>query len=439
MPLGQADAVSGRPSLQVGHYTRLHPLSSRGLLAFLRRGVLIGQRFGWTIQPMLAKIEYYKQLLHYYGVPGTLTIVANVARDHPRILDHLPAEHVELGVHGLRHVNAQQQAAACQVASVHTAVALFTTLGLSPHGWRSPYLLAGSGTVAAIIDRAFLWDASTTIVYPVVAPRLPRAKRLAWARAMAFYKPLPYEQHLSLPTLRQATVFFPTALPDDELLIDRLNLSATQCAAIWLDMLRRTHASGELLVLQLHPERIYHFQAALQHVLRTAKTLPVWIASLEQLARWWQARARTTLTVEATDDGYRVTAASQADVALQLLSPEAPAPVPLDGRRTITLAPGRWPGIGVCGRAAPQIVERLRADGFPAEVRVEGRDYAALFPPPGVEQLAQFERDLLRGRHLRSPMVKLSYWPGGYQSALAITGDLCSLNRLDFLKRYGRS
>jgi len=388
---------------------------------------------------MLVKIECYKQLLRRHDAPATWTIVASVAHDHPHIVEHLPTEHVELGVHGLRHVNYRHRPVAFQIASVENAVALFSALGLRSDGWRSPYLLSGSGTVAAVKAHSFLWDASASIAYPTgLVRRLPRAKRLIWTRALTFYNPLPYERHLALPRLEQSTVFFPTALPDDELLIDRLNLSAQQCASIWLEMLRRTHDVGELLVLQLHPERVYHFQLPLQRVLHTARGLPIWIASLEQLATWWRARAQATLTVEAVDESYRVTASPLTGAALQLLAPDSPAPIPLEGVRSLTLAPGGWPGIGVHGRAALQVVEKLRADGFAAEVRVEGRAYAAEFPQAGMEDLAQFERDLVRGKQLRRPIVKLNYWPGAYQSALAITGDLCSLNWLDFLKRYGR-
>jgi peptidoglycan/xylan/chitin deacetylase (PgdA/CDA1 family) len=361
-----------------------------------------------------------------------------VAQDHPRILDYLPTDHVELGVHGLRHVNYGRHPAAFQAASVAAAVDLFASLGLPAPGWRSPYLVSGAGTVAAVKARGLLWDASATIAFAVpLVRRLPRAKRQIWARAMAFYQPLAYEHHAALPRLDGPTVFFPTALPDDELLIDRLNLAPERCAAIWIELLQRTHVAGELLVLQLHPERIYRFQLALQWVLRAAKRLPVWIATLEQLATWWKARSRATLTVEEVSDGYRVMLSAPHDATLQLLTPGAAAPAPLDGTRALEL-PRWWPGIGVHGDAAAPTVARLRAAGFAAEIRVPGREYAAEFPHERQADLVRFQRDLVQGRHLRGPVVKLNYWPGAYRSALAVTGDLCSLTWLDFVKRYGR-
>lgn len=433
-----AVACTPPPAVSKEQYTIWHPLSSRGLFAFLRRGILIGQRFGWTIEPMVAKIATYQRLLARYQVPATWTLVASVAHDHPRILDYLPTDAVELGVHGLRHVNYGRHPAEFQAASVTAAVDLFASLGLPARGWRSPYLVSGAGTVAAIKARALLWDASTTIELPVpLVRRLPRAKREIWARAMAFYQPLAHERQAALPLLDGSTVFFRTALPDDELLIDRLNLAPERCAAIWIDLLQRTHAAGELLVLQLHPERVYRFQLALQSVLRAAKRLPVWIATLEQLATWWQARSRATLSVEEASDGYRVTLSAPDTAALQLLVPDAPAPTPLDGARSLVL-PRLWPGVGVHGDAPAPTVAWLRAAGFAAEVRVPGRDYAAEFPGEGQADLVRFQRDLLQGRHLRGPAVKLNYWPGAYRSALAVTGDLCSLTWLDFVKRYGR-
>jgi hypothetical protein len=57
----------------------------------------------------------------------------------------------------------------------------------------------------------------------------------------------------------------------------------------WVTMLDATHVRGELLVINLHPERFALCRPALVALLEAARAKNVWCARLDEIARGWRA------------------------------------------------------------------------------------------------------------------------------------------------------
>ena len=59
----------------------------------------------------------------------------------------------------------------------------------------------------------------------------------------------------------------PVNLPDDEIMVERLQIDEQSQAAIWLAILETTYTRGDLFTVQLHPERSFECSYALRAVL----------------------------------------------------------------------------------------------------------------------------------------------------------------------------
>lgn len=414
-------------------------LASKGRAAFVRRLGLIGQRFRWTPEPMARALALYAAALYAHDAPATWTVAVASARRYPALLRPYAASRIELALHGWCHTDHQRCDADTQGREVQRAVDEFARLGFQAVGWRSPYLRAGPATLAALTHAGLQWDASETVEFPCQAlPDLHAAGRDTWLRAVAFYGTVPYEARLALPTLHGPLVRFPTALPDDEMLIDRLGVGAETLTRVWLEMLARTYADCELLVLLLHPERTRQFLEPLHAVLAWARAARpgVWIATLGELTAWWRRRSAARLAIQSTAEGWKVTVDGPPGVLAERLE-RSPTPLPAATARArqLVIASAPWPGVGVSGRNAAATAARLQALGLAAEPQQGARRYAAELHDPTEPELVARVRQLGRGEGLAAPLVRLAYWPDGARSALAITGDICALTWRDFLAR----
>jgi peptidoglycan/xylan/chitin deacetylase (PgdA/CDA1 family) len=451
-----------RPAVQAlsSSATLSRSIRSKGGGAFARRVGLIARRFGWSPAPLVQAMALYADVLRDQQAPATWTITANAARRHPEVLAPYRDSPVELGIHGWRHTDHQCSNLLTQQAEVRRAAAELGLLGLQPAGWRSPYLRSGAGTLDEVGALGLRWEASASLEFPCARKDVLGAQGAdTWARAIGFYGADSWYERLALPWLAGGVVRFPTSLPDDEMLIDRLHIPTADVTAIWLDLLQRTHADGELLVMQLHPERARDFAAPLAVLLERARAARtpgqrIWIASLRGLAGWWRRRTAAQLTVEQSAAGWTVVVEGPAGPLVECLSPVRsltsetvgaraggvpplfvpPAPSAAPGR-SLAVAGAVWPGVGVGSANPAPIVARLRALGLAAEARDPGRAYAATLDETSDAALVTLVRRVGRGEGLAGPLARLAHWPEGYRSAVAITGDLCAITLYDFAAR----
>ena len=280
-----------------------HLIRSKGPLNIVRRGRAIVSRVGLTADRMARSLAAFVDVLAAYDACATFPVTALTLRRHPSVLRSLlesPAR-VELAVHGYRHSDMSLLAPPAQAAELAAAANIFHRERIPFTGFRAPYLRWNASLLTALRDAGYAYDSSQSILWPVLDREAPGEgppgdsdshARAYLQRLLEFCRPHAAGTFPSLPFWADGLLEIPVSFPDDEMLIERLRIyDPARIAAIWIAALEQCHARGELFVLQLHPERLPLCAEALAAVLERARALrpAVWLATLGDVAAWWQA------------------------------------------------------------------------------------------------------------------------------------------------------
>ncbi len=420
-------------------------LRGKGPRNFLRRIFSIGSRFGFTSVRMERSLLIYIEALKKYGVAPTFPITAAVLQRHHTAISSFLSDGVEFAIHGFTHGDYSQMSAAKQKKELEKAVATFRSCRIPFSGFRPPYLRMNRDTEKVLPRFSFNYVSSATLVWEVFPKHdLHPKMRAAYDRALRLYKAKSASYHSSLPRIRGPLVQIPVSLPDDEMLVDRVGIPEEEIAAIWKSILDRTYERGELFTLQLHPERVQVCRGPLESVLERAreKDPPVWVATLEEIAQWWQERSGFRLEIEDVgQQSYKVTAFCSPRATLlargEILNyPHSPwygAWSEVKGRSFILRSSCR-PVIGVSPSYPLSLTRRLKDAGYPVEVTAGGAGYQIYLSSK--KGTLSDEVEILKAVEARtSPLIRFGAWPNGCRSALAITGDIDAITIWDFLCR----
>lgn len=419
---------------------------AKGPFAFLRRVRSIADRYGLAPEKMDQALCLFAQTLKQFdcGASFPLTAIA-LKRNGGTITKHLD-QNIEFAVHGYTHIDYSPLSQEELLAHLHRAREVFAAAGITAIGFRSPYLRQSDHLYAAIEAAGFSYVSNQPVLWKVLnTDDLTPSGQTGYRRAIDFYAPWEANKRLSLPQLYNQLVEIPVSLPDDEILIDRLGSDNIFIEKAWRSILSQTHQRGELFTLQLHPERIAWCADGLSAVLNEARALApsVWIARLDEIAAWWQARTKTTIEITDVDEGkfqLTLTAPDGITVLTRGVQVDAPTVPWADGYRqvkadTFTLRAPRRPFIGLSPGAPPNLGSFLRQQGYIVEISAEGHRYSYYFEQTKFD--AEQERTLLAQiEETNRPLVRLGRWPNGAQSALAITGDIDALTLWDYGLRF---
>jgi hypothetical protein len=241
-------------------------------------------------------------------------------------------------------------------------------------------------------------------------------------------------------------VEIPVSLPEDEMLVDRLGIKdEKRIAGIWQDILKESHARGELFTLQLHPERILSCQLALSEVLGQAKALspPVWVATLREIAEWWREKSQFAWELSSLGGGRHEVRAHCSDRATLLFRNcrvNAHAAPWISGyqrvnARSFVVESSRRPVVGLAPDSSPEAIDFLKQEGFWVELSSQPDDYGlyltGLAGFRGADEKALSERIEASG----APLIRYWRWPEEAKSALSVTGDIDSITLTDFVLR----
>lgn len=423
-------------------YTALKGKKLKGLM---RRASKIAGRYGWTAGKMDAALERFAALLKRFQCGATFPITALVLERNPHVVSKYLAENIEFAIHGYRHIDHQPLSQAEQLRDLGQAVGIFERHGLRPHGFRSPYLRGNQDTWSSLQQYGFAYDSSQGLTWDVLDGNVTDAYR----HVLDFYGAMPAADYPSLPRMEGGLLRIPYSLPDDEALVERLKLEASERKnEIWCAILDKTWTSGELFTLGLHPERISDCQDALCAVLtRAQQCVPaVWTARLDEIASWWRSRTSTAVEIrevsgggwQVTVDGVEGTTVLARDVQVDVsAAPWADGYQRIYERTFAVYAPVR-PFIGLHPRSPARLANFLRQQGYITEVSECLDGYAFYLDQPQFEP--QDERRLLDAiEGADKPLVRLGRWPDGAHSALAISGDIDALTLSDYgLRSLGR-
>jgi len=427
----------------------MNPISvairGKGLGKFARRAVSICQSYGFTPVKQEHALEQLIAVLQQFECHATVPIVTTALARNPRVIQRYQAQGIEFAIHGYRHVDHFQLSKEELLAQVAVAKQLCDEMNIQVQGFRGPYLHANSDTLAALRRQGLAYDSSQGLSWDV----LDGDGTPAYRHVLKFYGALPVSNYPSLPSMEGDLVLIPYSLPDDEALVNRLSLKTTaQMTNIWLAVLRRSYELGELFTLGLHPERVLACREPLTAVLSAARRLnpPVWIARLNEIAAWWQARAATTVKITDIAIGkLQVTIAGPAGTtmlarAVEIEAYDAPAVPWTNGYQqvkatTLTTQSPRRPFIGLSPGASPKLASFLRQQGYIVEINEESDRYSYYFDQ--TDFVAGQERPFLAQiEGTDRPLMRLGRWPNGAHSALAITGDIDALTLWDYGWRF---
>jgi peptidoglycan/xylan/chitin deacetylase (PgdA/CDA1 family) len=417
-------------------------LRGKGLGNFVRRGTRIARRYGLTAGKMDRALARLTSVLRQFRCGATLPITAVALERNARIIDKYLAQDIEFVVHGYRHIDHSQLSQIEQRVQLTQARQIFAQSGIRPLGFRCPYLRANPDTWVSLRQQGFLYDSSQGLAWDVVNG----CETSAYHHVLSFYGAKRACDYPSLPRVEDQLIHIPYSLPDDEALVERLDLeTAERMSALWLTILRRTWELGELFTLGLHPERIAHCQESLSTVLAQARLLtpPVWIARLDEIATWWQARAEATVEVTGVDGGRLHLTAVGPDgitVLARAVRVDVPTLPWADGYRQVlgtafTIHAALRPFIGLAPRASPKLADFVREQGYIVEISEQSHLYAFYFDQ--VDFAPEHERALLAQiEGVDRPLVRLGRWPDGARSALAVTGDIDAMTLWDYGLRF---
>ena len=427
--------------------TRAHLSKSRGSKNLLLRIFTVLCRFGITARKFQHSLERYAAITGSHDSVPTFAITAVILKRHPELIRELHNQGVEFAVHGYIHTDYRLVSLDQQVQHFNKAIRIFESAKVPFTGFRAPFLRINGKTPKVLGNLGFPYDSSHSIDWDVIDQAShPKQSWREYDRLLEFYMPRRAEEYLSLPRFINGFVEIPVAIPDDEAIVDRLGVrDEKEISRIWLDILERTYHRGELFTVQLHPERIIFCENALLDILEQAKRLTphVWVATLREIAEWWNERDDFTIEIDSQSDrkyNVKATCSERATLLLKNCKTDVPSTEWVNGYKAInarnfTLECPVRPAIGVSPDSSPAAVKFLRTEGFIVEESNQP-DHYGLY----LNDLAQYEEadeKLLSDKVERSeaPLLRYWRWPEQARSAMSITGDIDSITLTDFVLR----
>lgn len=416
-------------------------LHGRGATGTLARTAMVVSRFGATASAMARRLERYEAIAQAHGVRPTWPTTACVLERHPQLLRRYAERGAELAVHGLVHGDHAAVDRRRQHETITRAVDIFARAGLRPSGFRGPYLRYNEATRDVIRALGLQYHSSQAFVFPMLSTDVDAAAAARYALALKLYSAVDARTSAVRPRLQHGLVDIPVAVPDDEILLDRLRLAEPVLSAEWLHILELTYRRGELFTVQLHPERIVELGTALDATLQDARGRrpAVWIARLDEIAEWWLRRARFSLFVTRAGDGRcRVRLEADADATLLIRGLAVPASPwygaeSLCESRQFEAEAERLPIVSVSRRSPPGVAAFVAEEGFATQISDDRERFGAHVD---VTTPAWSEAAVLDAiASAPGPIVRVWRWPDGARSALAVSGDIDALTLRDFVAR----
>lgn len=350
----------------------------------------------------------------------------------------LACREVEVGLHGHHHVDHALLDGRLQNNEICKGLAQFESCGISVRGFRGPFLRFNDETNRAAVDNGLSWVSHTAMLFYQNICSSEIKKSMNARRVLDFYTQKPHELQPSVPFWEGKCLELPVSLPDDEILIDRLGISdPSRIAEIWLDMLAFSRREGELFNLLIHPERMDLVAEPLESLLKTAVSYgDIWIASLDEIARWWHERLESSFIEKDVEDKrtfkFYVPSDSQR-CSFMLHKPGGSEEfLEINKNRNFSINGSLKPVVGLppgyCEKGAPCLTN----EGFLVEPKGDLPNCSHLLEG----RCAGNRREIIESlKHTRGDILRIWRWPKRFKSALAVSADVDAITVLDFVRR----
>ncbi len=396
------------------------------------------RRYGLTDKKIESQLTQLIDLLQEFGCQATLPVTATALARHTTLARNMQSEGIELAMHGYTHIDYSQLSLEQQIDHFQKARKIFENAGVNVTGFRSPYLRSNSDTILALKECSFFYDSSLALVWDLAK----EWETDSFQHVLSFYGAKSASNFLSIPNIDTGLVRIPYCLPDDEALVERFKLNnKLDMEKIWLAMLEKIYAAGELFTIGLHPERTSLCKGALRAVLKKARQLSpgVWIARLDEIADWYLALGEASLMAQSLTDGglqINIQAPSRAVILFRSMDIPSPNKPWANGYQQITsneftIPDNDKPWIGLSPQRPESLELFLRHQGFLTELSSEPTQFSYYFNQTTFQP--EDERSILTDLEDETkPLLRLGRWPEGAQAALAVTGDLDAFSLWDY-------
>src|SRR6266516_1714716 len=275
-------------------------IKTKGIHNFARRLWTVFARFGISVgQTRRALHTVIDALREFNGAP-TFFIPAVVLRRHPELIAEIAHRRAEIGIHGYVHNDYRSLSPAEQYKQTERAISLFQRTQIPYEGFRNPYLGWTEECLKVFTALGFSYESNEAILHDVIdLDRFPPSLRSGYEKSLVLFQAILCSAYTLRPHFEGSLLRIPTSIPDDEILFDRLRISAEEDGRIWSKIMERVYGFGGIYTLNLHPERAIPCKQALDTLLSYAhnRPLPVWSARLKDVAQWWKERSQFRLHI----------------------------------------------------------------------------------------------------------------------------------------------
>ena len=427
-----------------------YAIGAKGAGKTIKRFLIIARAYGITPKRMEHNLNLFEGILTKYSCSATFPITAVVLEKHEKMVQGLQKKGLEFAIHGLVHRDYSMLTLSEQEDQIQKAVKIFRDANINVHGFRGPYFGCDENTLAVLNNANLLYESDETILWDVIEDESMEKHKNSVNKILQLYKSKKSEEYRSLPCNYNGLIRIPVSLPDDEIIMDRLNITEPpKINEIWKSLLEQSYGRGELFTLQLHPERIERFANSLESVLAEArnKSPIVWIAQLREIAKWWKERKKFSIEIKGKDKEYVVDidCSDEATILLKNINIETEqAKEWYSDYKTIDsnvkslkvkVKSGYHPFIGVSPSAPEGLVSLLKEEGFYVEESTAKDKFKIYFEHNDFE-----EKDKLsiiqKIDGSDAPLVRIWRWPRDARSALSITGDIDAMSIWDYVRRF---
>lgn len=259
----------------------LESITNRGISETAKRSRLIVERYGIGKKKIHTNMMFLSKTLQEYNINATISITANILSRNIDILDVCDIDRMEFAMHGCCHVDYTKLSAEEIASHLKQAIEIFKENKIKVYGFRAPYLKINDIILKAISDAGMIYDSSFPIYFDTIpkdAPNYPQVEKILKLYDMRYNAP-------KISKIEQIQEI-PVALPDDEMLVDRMNFGPKQVSKCWIDSINMSmKTDGGVYVLQLHPERISLLKESLIDIINWAIKNNIQIKSLADIAK----------------------------------------------------------------------------------------------------------------------------------------------------------
>lgn len=259
----------------------LESITNRGIPETMKRSGSIVERYGLVRKKIHSNMKFLSKTLQEYNINATISITSSVLSCNTDILNAIDVDRIEFSVHGYNHVDYTKLSAEEIAFHLKQAIEIFNENKIKAYGFRAPYLKINDTVLKEIGDAGLIYDSSYPIYFdtiPKSSPKYPLVEKILKLYDMRYESP----KVSKIERIQE----IPVALPDDEILVDRLNFGPMQVSKCWIDSINMSmETDGGVFVLQLHPERISLLKEPLIDAIDWAVKNGIQIRSLADIAR----------------------------------------------------------------------------------------------------------------------------------------------------------